>query len=315
MEYRSLYLPDRIEWDEETLTATSGRMLVTPLERGFGRTLGTALRRVLLSSLEGAAPVVVRIEGASHEFTALPGVYQDVPDIILNLKTLDLRYEGSEPGRLVLDVKGPAAVKASHFKPDQGITILNGDQPIADVGQGSRLRMEVMVERGKGYVTAEEWHDLGRGRELGEILMDSWFGPVRKVDFEVESARVGDRTDYDKLMMDVVTDGSISPREAMDRACDILLRHFELLMGGRAPSGAGTAGDEEAEEDFSSLPLAETGLSPRLVNNLAAGGVETLGQLASKPRSELLSIRNLGQASLKILQDLLEQYGLGLAES
>jgi len=313
MEYRSLHLPNQISWDEEGLTDKSGRLVIAPLERGFGRTLGTALRRVLLSSLEGAAPVTVRIDGASHEFTALTGVYQDVPDIILNLKSIDIRHVGTGGGMLVLDMKGPAVARASDLRGDSFLHVLNGDQVIAEVGQGSRLKLELTVERGKGYVTAEDWHDLGRGKEIGEILLDSWFGPVRKVFFEVESARVGDRTDFDKLILEVHTDGSIGPREAVDSACDILLRHFELLLGGRSVAPPAAAEEDEVD-DNTQIPLKDTALPPRLVNTLAAGGVETLGPLAARTTSDLLAFRNLGQASLRILVDTLEQYGLQLSE-
>jgi len=315
MEYRSLHLPDRVDWDEESLTDKQGRLVVAPLERGFGRTLGNALRRVLLSSLEGAAPVSVRIEGADHEFTSLPGVYQDVPDIILNIKSLDIRHTGTAPGRLLLDVKGPAVVKGSDLKADSFLEILNGGQMIAEIAQGGRLKLEVMVETGKGYVTAEEWYDLGRGHEIGDILLDSWFGPVRKVNYEIDSARVGDRTDYDKLTLEVETDGSITPREAVSKACDILMKHFELILGGHSILPAAVE-EEEGEEEpgQGDKPLRETGLSMRLVNSLASADIVTLSDLASKTPSELLSIRNFGQASLKIIADLLEQFGLHLSE-
>lgn len=316
MEYRSLHLPDRVEWDEDSPTEKQGRLVVAPLERGFGRTLGNALRRVLLSSLEGAAPVSLRIEGADHEFTSLPGVYQDVPDIILNIKSLDINHTGSGPGMLRLDAKGPVVVKGSDLKADSFLEVLNGNQMIAEVAQGGRLRLEISVERGKGYVTAEEWYDLGRGHEIGDILLDSWFGPVRKVNYEVDSARVGDRTDYDKLMIEVETDGSMTPREAIGSACDILMKHFEMILGGHSVlAQAAEDGDEGFEEPGQGdKPLRETGLSMRLANSLASAGIETLSDLASKTPSELLSIRNFGQASLKIIQDLLEQFGLRLRE-
>jgi DNA-directed RNA polymerase subunit alpha len=314
MEYRSLHLPDRVEWDEDSLTDKQGRLVVAPLERGFGRTLGNALRRVLLSSLEGAAPVSVRIEGADHEFTSLPGVYQDVPDIILNIKSLDINHTGTGPGRLHLDVKGPAVVKGSDLKADSFLKVLNGSQMIAEVAQGGRLKLEIIVQRGKGYVTAEEWYDVGAGREIGDILLDSWFGPVRKVNYEVDSARVGDRTDFDKLMLEVETDGSIDPREAVSSACDILTKHFELILGGESVAAEEEEEEESEDSDQGEKPLRETGLSMRLVNSLAAAKIETLSDLASMTPSDLLSLRNFGQASLKIIQDLLEQYGLQLSE-
>ncbi len=307
MEYRSLHLPDRIAWDDEETTDKRGRIVIKPLERGFGRTLGNALRRVLLSSLEGAAPVSVKIEGASHEFTTIPGVFQDVPDIILNIKSLDLKHEGSGSARLRLDMKGPATARSADLKGDSCVEILDPDQVIAEIGPGSRLKLEITVEKGKGYVTAEEWYDAGRGKEIGEILLDSWFGPVRKVNYSVDPARVGDRTDFDSLTMDIETDGSITPRDALSRACDILVKHFGLILGEEP-------GSEDHGKGSSITPLRDTALSPRIVNVLEAGGIETLEDLAARTSSELLSLPNLGQASLKLIVELLEQYDMELGE-
>lgn len=308
MEYRSLHLPDRIAWDDEESTDKRGRIVIKPLERGFGRTLGNALRRVLLSSLEGAAPVSVKIEGASHEFTTIPGVFQDVPDIILNIKSLDLKHEGTGSARLRLDMKGPATARSADLKGDSCVEILDPDQVIAEIGPGSRLKLEITVEKGKGYVTAEEWYDAGRGKEIGEILLDSWFGPVRKVNYSVDPARVGDRTDFDSLTMDIETDGSITPQDALSRACDILVKHFELILGKEPGS------EDEQEEVSGDTSLRDTALSPRIVNVLEAGGIETLEDLAAKTPSDLLSLPNLGQASLKLISEFLEQYGMELGE-
>ncbi len=320
MEFRRLYLPDIIEWDEEHTTDTFGRLEVTPLERGFGRTLGTALRRVLLSSIEGSAPVAIRIEGVKHEFTGLDGVVEDVPEIILNVKSLGIRHRGEEPGILRADVQGPAEVKAGDLEGDDFLEIADADDPVAQVTEGGSLRMEIEIQRGKGYVTADEWRE-SREEEIGNILLDSWFGPVQKVNFEVDSARVGDKTDYDKLTMEVRTDGSITPRDAVRKACEILIRHMELIVTGRSPEEEAEEGEEaeemqEAEEgpaEAEDIPLKETKLSPRLVNCLAASDVTSLPQLVSMTESDLLSVRNFGQASLKKVKDMLDSRGLTLA--
>jgi DNA-directed RNA polymerase subunit alpha len=321
MEFRRLYLPDIIEWDEEHTTDTFGRLEVTPLERGFGRTLGTALRRVLLSSIEGSAPVAIRIEGVKHEFTALDGVVEDVPEIILNIKSLGIRHEGEEPGTLRADVKGPAEVKAGDLQGDEFLEIANAGDPVAEVTKGGSLTMEIEIQRGKGYVTADEWRER-REEEIGTILLDSWFGPVQKVNFEVDSARVGDKTDYDKLTMEVRTDGSITPRDAVRKACEILIRHLELIVTGRSPEEEVEEVEAEAEEaeeaeegevEVEDIPLKETKLSPRLVNCLAASDVTSLPQLVSMTESDLLSVRNFGQASLKKVKDMLDSRGLTLA--
>jgi DNA-directed RNA polymerase subunit alpha len=321
MEFRRLYLPDIIEWDEEQTTDTFGRLEVTPLERGFGRTLGTALRRVLLSSIEGSAPVSIRIEGVKHEFTGLDGVVEDVPEIILNVKGLAIRHEGEEPGVLRADVKGPAEVKAGDLTGDDFLRIASPKDPIAQVTEGGSLTMEIEVQRGKGYITADEWRER-REEEIGTILLDSWFGPVQKVNFEVDSARVGDKTDYDRLTMEVRTDGSITPRDAVKKACEILIRHLELIVTGRSPEeeaeGIEEAEGEEAREEegaveVEDIPLKETELSPRLVNCLAASDVTSLAQLVSMTKGELLSVRNFGQASLKKVVEMLNAHGLKLA--
>ena len=323
MEFRRLYLPDIIEWDEERTTDTFGSLEVTPLERGFGRTLGTALRRVLLSSIEGSAPVAIRMEGVKHEFTALDGVVQDVPEIILNVKGLALHHDGEEPGVLRADVEGPAEVKAGDLEGDDFLRIANPDDIVASVTEGGHLTMEIEVQRGKGYVTADEWRER-REEEIGSILLDSWFGPVQKVNFEVDSARVGDKTDYDKLVMEVVTDGSITPREAVRKGCEILIRHLELIVTGRSPveetaeidEPEAEEAEEEAEEsvvEVEDIPLKETKLSPRLVNCLAASDVTGLPQLVSMTEGELLSVRNFGQASLKKVKEMLDSHGLKLS--
>jgi DNA-directed RNA polymerase subunit alpha len=325
MEFMKLHLPDIIEWDSETLTDIYGRMTVTALERGFGRTLGTALRRVMLSSLEGAAPVSVSIKGAEHEFSVLNGVMEDVPDIILNVKSLSVMYDGEETVQLVLKADKPGVFTGASFECPEGVAISNPDQVIAEItDSGTELEISVDVERGKGFVTQDEWYNTGKGREIGTILVDSWFCPVKKVNFEVKSARVGDRTDYDRLSIEVTTDGSISPKDAIENATRILMRHFEMVLGIglEEPAPEIVETEEEtveaeasvAEAAAEDVDLADTDLSKRYVKILSAGGIATIDQLAAKTESELLELRNFGAASLNVVRELLETHGRSLAE-
>ncbi|MCK5786769.1 MAG: DNA-directed RNA polymerase subunit alpha [Candidatus Sabulitectum sp.] len=324
MEFMKLHLPDIIKWDDETLTDTYGRMTVTALERGFGRTMGTALRRVMLSSLEGAAPVSVSIKGAEHEFSVLSGVLEDVPDIILNVKSLSVRYDGTDLTQLTLKANKPGVYTGESFECAEDVVIANPDQIIAEITEDSgELDITVDIERGKGFVTQDEWYNADRGREIGTILVDSWFCPVKKVNFEVESARVGDRTDFDRLNMEVTTDGSISPREAIENATKILMRHFEMILGIgiEQPVQELEAVEETVEEVVEQIEepvledvdLADTDLSKRYVKILSAGGIATINQLAAKTSDELLELRNFGAASLGVVKKLLEAHGRSLA--
>jgi DNA-directed RNA polymerase subunit alpha len=313
MEFKSLYLPDIISWDEDGSTDRYGRLVISPLERGFGRTLGNALRRVMLSSLEGAAPVSLRIKGVSHEFSSIPGVIQDVPDIILNTKLLNIRFDGQGTGTLTVKASKPGVVTGADMNGSEDLRITNPEQVIAELSDKTDLDMEISVERGKGYITSDEWREAGRGSEPGTILLDSWFGPVRKVNYQVESARVGDKTDFDKLVLEISTDGSISPLEAVETSCEILLRHFRMILDGEVEVEETTEeGSDDSENSYEDKNLRDTDLSPRLVNCMAAGGIITLADLASRTRNDLLSLRNFGQASLKTVEDELAIYGLAL---
>lgn len=330
MEFMKLHLPDIIKWDEETLTDKYGKMTVAALERGFGRTLGTALRRVMLSSLEGAAPVSVSIKGAEHEFSVINGILEDVPDMILNVKSLSVKYDGAETGQLVLKADKPGVYTGASFECPESITISNPEQTIAEITEnGVDLDIAVDIQRGKGFVTQDEWYNSGKGREIGTILVDSWFCPVKKVNFEVDSARVGDRTDFDSLNMEITTDGSISPKDAIGNATKILVRHFEMLLGigieepeseiveevevaeeVEAVEETPVVADTPAAED---VDLADTDLSKRYVKILSASGIATIDQLAVKTVDELLELRNFGAASLDVVRELLKVHGRSLA--
>ncbi len=327
MEFMKLYLPDRIQWDQESLTETSGRLVVTPLERGFGRTLGTAIRRVMLSSLEGAAPVSVTIKGASHEFSALPGVRQDASDIVLNVKSLSIRHDGDEPGRLILKADKAGVYTAASLVGDPGIRVTNPDQEIAEITGKGGLDLTIMVEKGKGFVTVDEWFNSGRGQDIGTILVDSWFCPVKKVNYTVESARVGDRTDYDSLHLEIRTDGSLTPVEAMEKTCAILVQHFRMIMEGNSvevpeeepspePKPAQTrkpaARPETGGSDSLAIDDEEFGLDRKYVNILKSAGIDSVGGLTAMTAEQLKACNGVGDKTFQVIMEKLASKGLKL---
>lgn len=316
MEFKSLYLPDIVRWDVESLTGTFGRLEITPLERGFGRTLGNSLRRVLLSSLEGSAPVTLSIKDVRHEFSIIPGVVEDVPEIVLNVKSLVLRQKGDGQGTLRLNASKEGVYTAADLDCDPSIEVVNPDQHIATVGKGGKLIMEIAVRSGKGFMTVDEIELDEQNNAEGTILLDAWFCPVTKVNYSVQSARVGDRTDYDHLILDITTNGSISPRDAVNTACEILIKHFQLIPGGvepvvvpvEPPVAEPKAAPKVKEEQV--LPLEDSGIPTRIVNILKAGGVKTLSGLRAMTAGELLDISGFGPSSLKAVNEALEERGL-----
>src|SRR5919206_260829 len=284
----------------EDVGDTTGTFVVEPLDRGFGYTFGNSLRRVLLSSLEGAAVTSVKIEGVAHEFTTLPGVREDVMDIILNLKNLICRLHGDSPEIEVrLDKKGPGAVTAADIEAPADLEILNPDLEIANLSDKGRLEITLTIGRGRGYVPAE----LNRGPEhtIGVIPVDSIFSPVRRVSYDVEAARVGQRTDYDKLRLDITTDGSLEPRESLARASEILIEQLmiftdlEKIEGfGEAPAAAGDGAGPEIPlaHGMENFPIEELELGVRSYNCLKRVGIETIGDLVTKTETELAAIPN-----------------------
>jgi DNA-directed RNA polymerase subunit alpha len=293
-----------------------GIFVIEPLDRGFGYTFGNSLRRVLLSSLEGAAVTAVKIEGVAHEFTTLPGVREDVTDVILNLKNLICRLHGESPEIEVhISQKGPGTVTAADIEGPADLEILNPELEIANIGDKSKLEMTVTVGRGRGYVPAE----LNRGPEttIGVIPIDSIFSPVRRVAYEVEAARVGQRTDYDKLRLDVTTDGSFEPREAIGAAAEILIRQLAIFTDIDKIEGFGEVPiDEEAEATVShgmeNFPIEELELGVRSYNCLKRVGIETIGDLTSKTEAELAAIPNFGRKSIEEVRETLGAHGLTL---
>lgn len=320
VEYKSLYLPDKIQWDKESYTDTFGRLEITPLERGFGRTLGNALRRVLLSSLEGIAPVSMKLDGAKHEFSALSGIVEDVTEIVLNVKSLIVCYDGSEPQTIRLNRKKKRKkndiVTASELKCENSVTIVNKEQRIAELTEGGELNLEIRIEKGKGFITADEWANADTAEEEGVIFLDSWFCPVTQINFEVQDARVGDKTDYDKLTMNIHTDGSITPEEVIKRACDILIKHFEMIFEGKEfeekEDSDTTSSIVSKDKAFDEITLADIGISTKIANILIESGISSLAELLEKFEDELLKIKGFGPSSLHEIQELLDEKELKL---
>jgi DNA-directed RNA polymerase subunit alpha len=296
-----------------------GIFVIEPLDRGFGYTFGNSLRRVLLSSLEGAAVTSVKIEGIAHEFTTLSGVREDVTDIILNLKNLICRLEGESPEIEVhVAEKGPKTVTAADIAAPAELEILNPDLEIANLADRSKLEMTLTIGRGRGYVPAE----LNRGPEhtIGVIPVDSIFSPIRRVSYDVEAARVGQRTDYDKLTLDVTTDGSVDPRDAIAEAAEILIRQLAIFtdlekiegFGESAAPGDGGAPETSLAHGMENFPIEELELGVRSYNCLKRVGIETIGDLVMKTEGELAAIPNFGKKSIEEVRETLAQHGLTL---
>jgi len=300
----------------EEADGNRGVFVIEPLDRGFGHTFGNSLRRVLLSSLEGAAVTAVKIEGVAHEFTTLPGVREDVTDIILNLKNLIVRLHGASPEiEVYLARRGPGAVTAADIEAPADLEILNPELELAHLSDKGKLEMTLTIGRGRGYVPAE----LNRGPEttIGVIPIDSIFSPVRRVAYEVEAARVGQRTDYDKLVLDVTTDGSVEPRDAIAQAAEILIRQLAVFtdlerIEGLAEAAAEAAAEAPAAHGMENFPIEELELGVRSYNCLKRVGIETIGDLTSKSENELVAIPNFGRKSIEEVRAALAQHGLTL---
>jgi DNA-directed RNA polymerase subunit alpha len=302
----------------EEINDNRGVFVIEPLDRGFGYTFGNSLRRVLLSSLEGAAVTAVKIEGVAHEFTTLKGVREDVTDIILNLKNLIVLLHGESPEIEVhIAKKGEGSVTAGDIQAPSDLDILNGDLELAQLSKDGKLEMTLTIGRGRGYVPAE----LNRGPEttIGVIPIDSIFSPVRRVSYDVEAARVGQRTDYDKLRLDVTTDGSMTPDKAIAEAAEILIRQLAIFTDPELMNDIRATGGEEAGTEVSSgagpmenFPIEELELGVRSYNCLKRVGIETIGDLVSKSENELAAIPNFGKKSIEEVKETLAAQGLNL---
>jgi DNA-directed RNA polymerase subunit alpha len=301
----------------EEVTDNRGVFVIEPLDRGFGYTFGNSLRRVLLSSLEGAAVTSVKIEGVQHEFSTLPGVTEDVTDVILNLKNLVAVLHGESPEIEVrLSKRGPGAVTARDLEAPAELEILNPDLEIANLSERGRLDITLTIGRGRGYVPSE--NNRGPEHTIGVIPIDSIFSPVRRVSYDVEAARVGQRTDYDKLRLDVTTDGSIDPKDAIAQAAEILIRQLAIftdldrIEGFGEQAAAEAAPTESLAHGMENFPIEELELGVRSYNCLKRVGIETIGDLVSKTENELAAIPNFGRKSIEEVKETLGTHGLTL---
>jgi DNA-directed RNA polymerase subunit alpha len=293
-------------------TERFGKFMLDPLERGFGTTLGNGLRRVLLSSLQGAAITSVRIEGVLHEFSTLPGVIEDVTEIVLNLKQVRLKLFGDGPKKGVFEMRGKGEVRAGDLQVDAEVQVLNTDLHIATLNRDGDLRMEVEINGGRGYVSADQ-HSTA-DRPIGVIPIDSLFSPVTKVNYTVEATRLGQRIDYDKLTLEVWTDGSILPNDAVSMSAKILRDHFSLLISfeeePQQEEEAAVDEDIVRKRKLLDKSVEELELSVRSSNCLRAAEIKTIGELVQKGEAEMLKFRNFGRKSLKEIQDILAEMGL-----
>ncbi len=309
----SFQMPESIELDESTYSNTYGKFIVQPLERGFGTTIGNALRRVLLSSIPGAAITMFRVDGIVHEFSTIEGVQEDVSEVVLNLKQVKMKLIDKKPDKVVVDLKGPGTFTAQQIQSNTtAFEILNPDLHIATLNDESDFRMELRIGRGRGYVPAEE--NKMPDMPLGTIPIDSVFSPVLTVSYEVENTRVGQKTDYDKLILEIETDGSLTPDDALSYAGKILKDHIQLFIN----FDIETEEEEPAEIDEETIRIRkllqmsvdELELSVRSHNCLAAANIKTIGDLVRRDEPEMLKFRNFGRKSLQELNKILEEKGL-----
>jgi DNA-directed RNA polymerase subunit alpha len=314
MKWRNLLMPKEVVRDPATSTHTTARFVVEPLERGFGLTLGNAFRRTLLSSIQGAAVTAVRIKGVLHELSNIPGVMEDVTEIVLNLKQLVVVMHGDEPRFLKLRVGKVGPITAADISPDADMVIINPELVICTASESVEVEMDILVGHGRGYMPAES-HDLG-DYDIGLIPMDANFAPVRKVAYTVENTRVGQRTDYDRLILEITTNGSTRPEDALGYAAKIVKDHMLLFIQfDESPmEAAEPVVDEEHERlrDILGRSVEELELSVRSGNCLRRANIKTLGDLVRRTEAEMLKYRNFGKQSLKEITEILHGMGLHL---
>ncbi len=315
---KGFQLPKKLEFEEDSLTDRHGRLVVEPLERGYGITIGNSLRRVMLSSLEGAAVTNIRIPGVLHEFDTIVGVREDVMDIILNIKKLRLRLTGAGERTITIKEEGPKEIRASDIQTDGAVDVLSPDLLIATVDKNTTFEMEMTVKKGRGFVRAEQ--NKEENRPLDVIAVDSIFTPIELANYEVEKARVGRSTDYDRLFMDITTDGSISPEDAITQAATILSEHVDMFI----MNGNCDADEDDYESDYDSEPIDETPifnehllksideleLSVRSHNCLKNADINTIADLVQRNDQEMLRTKSFGRKSLNEIKAILKPLGL-----
>lgn len=314
MLWKGFQRPKRIEVDGDSLSTTYGKFIARPFERGFATTIGNALRRSLLSSIEGAAITAVQVEGILHEFSSIPGVVEDMTDIILNLKEIPIRLHSEEPKFLSLEVSGPAEVKAGDFTGDPQVEICDPNVHIASVNEEGKLKLQVEVAPGRGYVSAEKNFDETMG--LGWIPVDSVHSPIKRVNYRVESERVGRATDYERLILDVWTNGTISPEEAVSMASTLLRDHLTIFIESEESMVEEVVGTEAEETSGIDAILGRTidelDLSVRSANCLKNANIHSLRDLVRRSEKEMLETKNFGRKSLEEVMELLSSMGLRL---
>jgi len=321
VKWKDFELPSRVTCEAETLTDTYGKFIAEPFERGFGTTIGNGLRRVLLSSIEGGAVTSVKFENVPHEFSSIEGVVEDVTDIILNIKRLVLKLHSDKPKTITIEKATKGEIKAGDIKADPTVEIVNADHHIATLNKSVRFAMEMVVEKGRGYVPAAT--DEKEEQEIGRIPVDALFSPVERVRYDVQNTRVGQRTNYDRLILEIWTNGVVSPQNALVEASKILrkhlnpfVQHFEL--GQELKKSASDEKElvvlEEKDEIKEKFARGFEGmdLSVRASHCLEAAGLKTIGQLVAKTEAELLKMKNFGKTSLQEIKKKLEEMGLSL---
>lgn len=312
--WKDFEMPSKIEVEESSYSPTYGKFITEPFERGYGSTIGNSLRRVLLSSLEGAAVTSVKFGGVLHEFSTVPGVSEDVAEVIMNVKRLILRSHTRSPKTLVLSVERKGEITAKQIKADETVEILNPDLHIATLTKPGKFHLEMEMGIGRGYVPAER--NRKESQPVSIIPVDSLFSPVRRVNFNVENTRVGQMTDYDRLILEIWTNGSINPKEALLNAAHVLRKHLEVFSAfGELPAEEGVEEEEALSTDIIEklrLPVAELELSVRSANCLREAKIKTMADLVQRAEPEMLKFRNFGKKSLSEIQEILNGMGLTL---
>jgi DNA-directed RNA polymerase subunit alpha len=313
-DWRDLIKPKAVEFDEKELNPTYGRFFAEPLERGYGITIGNALRRILLSSLPGFAITAVRMKGVLHEFSTLPGVKEDVTDIILNLKEVRLRLHEGDQLTATLHAKGEAVVTARDITGGPSLEILTPDRHIATLDKSAELDMELVIKRGRGYVPGERTED--EDEPIGTVRLDAVYAPIRKVNFVVSNARVGQRTDYDRLVLEIWTDGSISPRDALTYAARVMRDQISIFAGVEeeieAPAMGERAEIHPAFNEYLYRPVEGLPISVRAFNGLQNADIKYIGELVQRTEQDMLKIKNFGRKSLNEIKEVLTDMGLSL---
>lgn len=314
MLWKGFQRPKRLEVDQDTLTATYGRFTAQPFERGFATTIGNALRRCLLSSIEGAAITAINIEGVLHEFSSIPGVQEDVTDIILNLKQIPFRLHTDEAKVLSIDVQGPGNVTAGQMAEDPQVEIHDQEVHVATLNEEGHLKLQAQLKKGRGYVAADRNFDEAMG--IGWIPLDSAHSPVRRVNYRVEAARLGQTTDYERLILEVWTNGTISPEEAVSLAAMLLKDHLGIFI--QSEESLRHDGSELGREELAGLDallaknIDELDLSVRSANSLKNANIHTLRDLVRRTEKDMLETKNFGKKSLEEVQEVLDKLGLSL---